>query len=148
MVRPSPKLIHHRDQEEVKLWADKVHNRFPCLPVWSVGAFFSGVITVSQPVPHFVLPEAAEGFVLTHLGATFQSGSLTGSTIINVHRISQGNDTLLGTITLLSSDSANKLYVVEVGPVDLLPRDIIRWDCTNTGNHASVTAIVMGRQAS
>lgn len=146
-MRQSPKLVHHKDPDEVRLWADKVERRFPCLPVWSIGVFFSGVISVGQKVPHIVMPEHADGFLLTHLKATFQAGTLTASTTLDCSKISKGDTKLLGTVTLLQTDIVNKVYGIELSvPVPLAANDILKWDCTATGAHEAVTAVVSGRQ--
>jgi len=147
--RAIARLLDPTHLGEVKLWADKIYARFPCLPVWSVGAFFSGVLQVGQAVPRFAVPDDAWGFTLTHLKVTHQSGTLTAATTITVTRIRKGVTKLLGTSTLGSTSVVDTLYSVELArPEELEPDDLIKWDCTAIGGHAAVTAYVQGRQRS
>lgn len=147
--RAISKLLDAKDPGEIKLWADKIYERFPCLPVWTVGAFFSGVLTVGQAVPRFLVPDDAWGFWITRLKISHQSGTLTASTKINVSVVYSNLTTLLGTLTLTSAAVADTVYLVElVEPFALKGGDLVKWDCTAIGGHAAVTACVEGWQAS
>jgi hypothetical protein len=115
---------------------------------WGVGAFFNGAITVGQPAPRFVVPEGISSFFVTHLRITFQAGTPSGDTEVEVGLLSGGAVTLLGTLILASTDDPDVVYsVFLVAPVQLKAGDVIKWECTATGDHEEVTAGVCGRQA-
>ena len=157
-----PLLLEAPDPEEVKMWSDKLHlllreiirllqlppEQVPGVAVWSVGPFFgSGAIEVGQAVPLFIVPAAADGFELTDLKVSFQAGTLTGDTEIEVHLLSGATDTVVGTSTLTSLDVAFDIYSVALTPVSIATGDRVRWDCVTAGGHEAVTAVVTGRQA-
>jgi hypothetical protein len=143
------KFLHAPNWEEMKVWTDKIYKRFPCKPNWSTGAFFGGVVTVGQQVPRFLVPEKAWGMLLTHLKASHQSGTLTGTTTIEVKHISMGITTPLGTLKLLSTTAPDEVVSLELAhPVDIETDDLIGWDCTTAGGHEALTAWVVGWQKS
>ena len=170
---PMVKLLDSTDAEEVKMWADKlrlillemrellqdlqtiINNLPPPTPqvpgeaFWTGGAFFPGEISVGQTVPRLLIPENADGFVLTHLKASFQGGTPTGDTEIEFSLITGGVPTLLGTLVLESTDTPDLVYSVAlVTPGQALTaNDLIKWDCVTAGAHEEVTAWVSGRQA-
>jgi hypothetical protein len=164
---PLVKLLDSTDSEEVKMWADKLRlileeirtlllqiidappePETPGTAVWSVGAFFGGEITVGQAVPRFIIPEAADGFSLTHLKVSYQAGTPTGNTEIEVSLLSGGITTLLGTSVLASTDLPDVVLSVTLGtPVSLATGDVVIWECVTAGAHEEVTAVVVGSQS-
>lgn len=146
-----PKLLSTRSPEEMKLWADKVYQflrRFDGLTVWSVGVFYAGTMATSQTTPRFIVPEEADQFYLTHLKGTFQSGTLTGNSTVEVSLIRGGSVTLLGTITLTSTAIAETVYTFPLASAQqVFEDDLIKWVCTAGGGHSDVTAKICGRQA-
>jgi len=166
---PLIKLLDSTDSEEVKMWADKLRlillemrqllqdiltiintpptPQVPGNAVWTGGAFFPGEISVGQGVPRLLVPEDADGFVLTHLKVSFQAGTPTGDTEIEVSLISAGVPTLLGTSVLASTDTPDNVYSVAITETPLATDDLIKWDCVTAGAHEEVTAWVSGRQA-
>lgn len=143
------KFLHSPNWEELKVWTDKIYKRFPVLPNWSTGAFFGGTVTVGQQVPRFLVPEKAWGMLLTHLKASHQSGTLTGTTTIEVSLISRGITTPLGILELLNTTVPDEIVSLELAdPVSLKTDDLIGWDCTTAGGHQAVTAWVVGHQKS
>ena len=147
--REIQKFLHPPNKEELKIWTDKIYARFPVLPNWNVGVFFGGAISVGQQVPRWIVPEQAWGFIITHLKVTYQTGTLTGDTTIDVSHLSKGRTALLGTLELATDDVADAVISIELAhPVSLQTDDLIKWDCTAAGGHAAVTAFVVGRQKS
>ena len=157
-----PLLLEAPDPEEVKMWSDKLHlllreivrllrliEAQAGVAVWSVGPFFGpDAIVVGQAVPLFIVPAAADGFELTDLKVSFQAGTLTGATEIEVHLLSSAGDTLLGTSILSAVAVPLDIYTVVLSsPIPIVAGDRVYWDCVTAGGHEAVTAVVTGRQA-